>query len=191
MKQHFYIFAFVVTLTACNKNDSTSNNPQANILSTKVDTDKSQIDKEKTASERLSFNNILEVVQYKKSNAWFQIKDSSPSLALHFNLIHKDTLSVSYSPECWLMYPFKTDNNKIIVYWNNIIDSKYSFDIVKAINRVDKSYVGKPFIILELVNDTTLKATYPIPDLVKKINNSSKKRIFFPNKFIISQDFYL
>ena len=89
------------------------------------------------------------------------------------------------------MYPFKTDNNKIIVYWDNFIDTKYDFDIVKAIDKVDKKYIGKPFMILEFVNDTTLKATYPIPELIRKINSVSKERTFFPDKFVVSQDFYL
>ncbi len=150
-----------------------------------------QTGKQKTPSERLSFNNIEEVVQDKKSNAWVELKDSSASLALHFNLSYKDTLSVSYSSECWLMYPFRTENNKIIIYWDNNIDSKYEFDIVKAINKIDKNYLGKPFMILELANDTTLKVNYPIPELIRKINSSSKERTFFPNKFIVSQEFYL
>jgi hypothetical protein len=40
-------------------------------------------------------------------------------------------------------------------------------------------------MVLELVNDTTLKATYPIPDLIRKINSSSKERTFFPEKFTL------
>jgi hypothetical protein len=89
------------------------------------------------------------------------------------------------------MYPLKTEKDKIIIYWDNFIDSKYDFDIVKAINKIDKKYLGKPFMILELLNDTTLKATYPIPELIRKINSSSKERTFFPDKFIVSQEFYL
>jgi len=38
-------------------------------------------------------------------------------------------------------------------------------------------------MILKLINDTTLEATYSIPELTKKINSSSiQKRTFFPNK---------
>ena len=178
-------------MTACNQNGSTSNDQKTDTLTIKVNADTLQTAKKKTPSERLSFNNVAEVVQDKKSNAWVELKDSSASLALHFNLSYKDSLSVSYSSECWLMYPFKTEKEKIIIYWDNFIDSKYDFDIVKAINKIDKKYLGKPFMILELVNDTTLKATYPIPELIRKINSSSKERTFFPDKFIVSQEFYL
>ena len=178
-------------MTACNQNSSTTDTNNADILTSKNLSDTLKSDKQNKVSKRQSFKNVEEIVQDKKSNAWVELKDSSASLALHFNLSYKDTLSVSYSPECWLMYPFKTDNNKIIVYWDNFIDTKYDFDIVKAIDKVDKKYIGKPFMILEFVNDTTLKATYPIPELIRKINSVSKERTFFPDKFVVSQDFYL
>ena len=89
------------------------------------------------------------------------------------------------------MYPYKLDGNKIVVYWDNNIDTKYDFDIVKAVNNTDKKYIGKPFMILELKNDTTLRATYPLKDLILKLNNSSKERTFFPDTYIIAQDGYL
>lgn len=177
-------------MTACNQNGSTSKYQETDAHAFEINAKTLQIDKEKASRERPGFNNVSEVVQDKKSNAWVELKDGSASLALHFNLSYKDTLSVSYSPECWLMYPFKTEKDKITIYWDNFIDTKYDFDIVKAIHKIDKKYIGKPFMILELVNDTTLKATYPIPELIRKINSSSKERTFFPEKFIVSQAFY-
>lgn len=191
MRHHYYILTIILALSSCNQGGSTKNEQKTDTLATKVIADTTETSKKETAKLRLGYKNIMEVVQDKKSYAWVELKDSSASLALHFDYIYKDTLSVLYSAECWLFYPFKTFSDKIIVYWDNIIDSKYSFDIVKAINKVDKKYRGKPFMILELVNDTTLKATYPIPDLIRKINSSSKKRTFFPDKYVVSQDFYL
>jgi coenzyme F420-reducing hydrogenase alpha subunit len=178
-------------LTACNQKDSTTYKKQGDTLTAKENIDTTKGKRQEETSKQLSFKNVTEVIQDEKSNAWVELKDSTASLALHFNLDKKDTLSVSYSPECWLMYPYKIENNKIIVYWDNIIDTKYDFDIVKAIRKIDKKNIGKPFMVLELVNDTTLKATYPIPDLIKKINNSSKKRNLFPDNFILSQEFFL
>jgi hypothetical protein len=191
LRIHFNILAFVFVSAACNQNHSTINDPKTDTLDVKVISGAMKSDQQDTTQERLSFKNIEEVVQYENFNAWVELGDSSASLALHFNLMYKDTLSVSYSPECWLMYPFKTERNKIIVYWDNFIDSKYDFDLVKAISKVERKYIGKPFMILELVNDTTLIATYPIPDLIRKLNSSSKRRTFFPDKFVVSQEFYL
>lgn len=105
---------------------------------------------------------------------------------MHFQ--EKDTLAISYSPECWLVFPYKLDKNQLIVYWDKNIDTKYNFDIVKAINKIEKKIIGRPFMVLELENDTTLKATYPMKDLIKKINSSSKERTFFPDKFHLVQE---
>jgi len=89
----------------------------------------------------------------------------------------------SYSPECLLVFPYKQETNKLIIYWDKNIDTKYEFDIVKAVNKIDKKFIGRPFMVLELENDTTLKATYLMPDLIRLINGSNKERTFFPNKF--------
>ena len=143
---------------------------------------------QKTTTAKLPYKNVADIIADTSYSTWVELKDSSVSLAIHF--MEKDTLSISYSPECWLMYPYKLDNNKIIVFWDNNINTKYTFDIVKAINKTDKKYIGKTFMVLELLNDTTLKATYPIPALIRKINSSSKERTFFPDKFTLV-DFYL
>jgi hypothetical protein len=178
-------------LTACNQNNSTIN-PKKVIDTTNTKSHEKLItDTAAITPSRLTFNNIAEVILDKKSNAWVKFGVNQPSVALHFNLFHQDSLSVSYSPECWLQFPLKTENNKIIVYWNDFIDTKYDFNIVKTVNKIDKKYIGKPFMVLELVNDTTLKATYPIPELRRKINRSNTDRILFPDKFTVSQKFYL
>ena len=119
-------------------------------------------------------------------SVWVDKQDSDIySLSLHF--MYKDTLAISYSNECWLMFPYKIENNKFIVYWDNYIDSKYEFDIVKAFNKIDTSYIGQNFMTLELINDTTLYATYPIEEIRRKINGCNKKRKFFPDKFVVVQ----
>ena len=86
------------------------------------------------------------------------------------------------------MFPYKLDGKKIIVYWDENVDTKYDFDIVKVMKKVDKKYLGKAFMTLELINDTTLRSTYLLEDLVRKINASSKERTFFPAKFNLVQD---
>ena len=190
MKQHICILTIVFSLIGCNQNDSTTTDKRTDTLISKIIPKTLQVDKQEQRLKKLTFKNITEVVQYKESNAWIELKHDTASLALHFSLDNKDTICVSYSPECWLMYPFNPDNNKIIVYWDNFIDSKYDFEIVKAINQIDTKYIGEPFMVLELENDTTLKATYPVPDLIRKINSSSKVRTFFPHKFVF-KEFYI
>jgi hypothetical protein len=148
--------------------------------------DKAKSNIQKQLPKRLAFKNISEIVADKSNSVWVEKQDSNFSLALHFQ--YKDTLAVSYSPECWLMYPYKIYRNKIIVYWDNNIDTKYDFDIIKAINKTDKKYIGKPFMVLELQNDTIIRATYLLKELIKKVNNSNKERTFFSNNFNLVQD---
>ena len=174
-------------LTACNQSGSTNN--AKNLKDTLNSVQLSETDQQEQKTKRLAFIKVSEIVADSSYSTWVMLKDSSASLALHFQ--YKDTLAVSYSPECWLMFPYKLDGNKIVVYWDNNIDTKYDFDIVKAINKTDKKYIGQPFMILELENDTTLKATYPIKELIRKINSSSKEREFFPDKYEIAQDGFL
>lgn len=182
--------AFTFLLTACNQNNSTTSKKQNKDTSGKsllAETVKK--DEQEPIKKRLSFRNVNQIVADSSYSTWVKLNGDTASLALHFQ--YKDTLAVSYSPECWLMYPYKVDSDKIVVYWDNNIDTKYNFDIVKAINETDKYLVGKPFMILELENDTKFKATYLMKALIKRINNSNKERTFFPDKFIIAQDGYL
>jgi hypothetical protein len=143
-------------------------------------------DRQKQVTKRLSFKSVSDIVADSSYGVWVEKHDSSFSLALHFQ--DKDILAVSYSPECWLMFPYKLESNKIVVYWDNNIDTKYDFDIVKAINKTDKKYIGKPFMTLELINDTTLKANYLMKELISKINSSSRERTFFPDKYTVVQE---
>ncbi len=132
-----------------------------------------------------SFKNIHDIITDKRSYAWVNrnAKDSSSSVAIHFNLNMVDTVAIAYSAECWLMFPFKASQDEIIVYWDVNIDSKYDFGIVKVINKIETP-LRKPFMKLKLINDTTLEASYLIPGLVEKLNSASKDRILFPEKFV-------
>jgi hypothetical protein len=181
MKSTLYILTIILLLTACSQNSQTKDAAKR--------TDRTDLKKIDTTHEetvkRVSFKNITEVIADSSYSIWVDKQDSSFSLALHFQ--YKDTLAISYSPECWLIFPYKVDENKLVVYWDNNIDTKYDFDIVKAINKTNKKYIGKPFMILELKNDTTFKVTYPLIELIKQINSSNKKRIFFPDKFNVVQ----
>lgn len=173
-------------MTACNQNSSTNLNTKTDSTLTASLAGETVTCGQNTDPKRPSFKNVSEIVADSSYSYWVQLQDSSASLALHFQ--YKDTLAVSYSSECWLMFPYKLDRDKIVVYWDNIIDTKYDFDIVKAIRKTDRKYIGKPFMVLQLENDTTITATYPMKELVKKINSSSKERTFFPDKFVSAQD---
>jgi hypothetical protein len=136
--------------------------------------------------EKLSFKNISDIVSDKKSYAWVNLnrQDNSSSLSLHFNLTTIDTIAMAYSSECWLMFPIKVSADKIIVYWDVLIDTKYDFDIVKVMNKIETA-TGKPFMELKLLNDSTLNVSYLISDIKHKLNSASKDRVLFPEKFTV------
>jgi hypothetical protein len=187
MRQPIYILLVLLLVVACKEKSSTNaDNNKPDIASSTMPLDKTNSDVVENVTKRVSFNDISEIIAESSSSIWVEKQDSIFSLALHFQ--YKDTLAVSYSPECWLMFPYKLDGKKIIVYWDENVDTKYDFDIVKVMKKVDKKYLGKAFMTLELVNDTTLRSTYLLEDLVRKINASSKERTFFPAKFNLVQD---
>ena len=181
-----FILTLILFLTACNqKGVSTNKGMQADTANNLdlVNTTQSKI--AARSSDQVTFKNVKEVVQDKKSHPWVNQQSGKASCALHFNLDIVDTLCIEYSAECWVMFPFKTSSNNITVYWDKIVDSKYDFNIVKTIAKIDPKYSGKPFMILELINDTTLTAKYPYPELIKKLNNSTDGRILFPDKYFV------
>lgn len=186
--KNIYLLYFILFFS-CKHHTSEPTTAEDQLM--QAETDTSVTYNKKTTNDRVSFKHVQAVVQNEGHNAWVNSKDSSASLALHFNLLYKDTVCVSYSPECWLMYPYEIRSGMIIVYWDDFIDSKYDFDIVKAVNGVNKKYRGQPFMILGLLNDTTLKASYPIPALIEQLNGASNKRTFFPETFIVKQEFYM
>jgi hypothetical protein len=187
MRQPIYILLVLLLVVACKEKSSTNaDNNKPDIASSTMPLNKTNSDVVENVTKSVSFNDISEIIAESSSSIWVEKQDSIFSLALHFQ--YKDTLAVSYSPECWLMFPYKLDGKKIIVYWDENVDTKYDFDIVKAMKKVDKKHLGKAFMTLELVNDTTLRSTYLLEDLVRKINASSKERTFFPAKFNLVQD---
>lgn len=185
MRQFVYFLTIALLSTACNQNNSTEADNQNTSLPSSENSISEPIKKEQEVA-RYSFSKVSEIVAPESHSCWVERQDSTFSLALHF--LYKDTLAISYSPECWLMYPYKLEDNKITLFWDTFIDTKYDFDIVKAIGKLDEKYIGKPFMVLELENDTTLTASYLLKDLVRKINSSNKERTFFPNRFHLVQD---
>jgi len=185
--KHKYILIFIFFATifiSCTNNKSDNNKTHTDYDTThpRPVVEKQFLDGEK----KLSFKNISDIVSDKKSYAWVNInpQDNSSSLSLHFNLETIDTIAMAYSSECWLMFPIKVSSDKIIVYWDVLIDTKYDFDIVKVMNKIETA-PGKPFMELKLLNDSTLNVSYLIPDITHKLNSASKDRVLFPEKFTV------
>ena len=189
MRKLFYILTGTFLLVSCHQNSSAVTDNKLTDTTTTENLFDTIAPDQQEVEERLLFKHVSEIVADNSYSTWTEQQGEETSLTLHFQ--YKDILAVSYSSECWLRYPYKLDGDKIVVYWDNEIDTKYEFDIVTAIGNADKEYIGKPFMILELENDTTLNATYPMKQLINEINGASKYgRVFFPDKYeLIRYDF--
>jgi hypothetical protein len=140
MKHTLIISTVLLVLTSCNQDNNANDGNNKNVT-----TDTSALSEQNHQPKRLSFRNITGIFADSSYSIWVDKQYSSFSLALHFQ--EEDTLEVSYSPECWLVFPYKQDTNRLIVYWDNNIDTKYNFDVVKAINKIDKKIIGRPFMV--------------------------------------------
>lgn len=127
------------------------------------------------------FYSINEV--YNLESSWTNLENPNRSCDLHFNLSTTDTLTIEYSPECYLMFPIQLIDNKISVFMNPIIDTKYEFEIVKTIGILNQKYNNEIFIELTLIDDTTLMAKYNIKEIYNMVNKAEPQRILFPTKF--------
>ena len=132
------------------------------------------------------FKNVLEVVTDSSYNRWVNKEEGIASLSLYF--MDSGFVSIAYSPECWLMYPYQIIEDEIIVYWNPSIDIKYEYEIVKVASEISKEYKDKPFMKLILVDGTTLKADYLMKEIISKINAIEEERILFADHFTFNND---
>lgn len=114
MNQIISLLTISLLLSACTQNRSTSSAQKTDTSIPEILVSEDEIGEQDTVTRRLSFRNVSEIVADSSSSCWVQLQDNNASLALHFQ--HKDTLAVSYSSECWLMYPYKLAGNKIVVY---------------------------------------------------------------------------
>ncbi|MDX2172194.1 MAG: hypothetical protein U0W65_15470 [Bacteroidia bacterium] len=189
IKKVVTILGFIFTISLLTFCDNTNRKTDAEI---KTET----IDSVSNKNEDFSISNrkrktISDVVNNTYKSKWLNISGDTLnqiySAFLHFNLENKDEVDIEFSPECWSSFPLTLTDSTIQVIWNPKIDSKYDFEIVKKIKKNLTKYQNKTFIILTLINDTTLNATYPYSSLINELNKSDKDRIFFTKSFNIDK----
>lgn len=97
-------------------------------------------------------------------------KDSTPLLTIHF------------SPQCKISYPYQIEKDRILVKWINqpITDSIH--EIMSLIKRYNSHYHNKNFMRISLLNDTTLRIKYTHENLRNTLNAGSNERILFPDR---------
>lgn len=183
MRMHYtrplILLAVLSNFLACNSTEKAKSHAENN--DTTISSQSLNINSNDSA---VLFRSIKDVVDYDKAGVWANISENNKiSCELFFKYSGEDTLSVEYSPECWVYFPFIYDAEKITVYWEYYLDTKYEFDIVKTIKKIDKKYKGKPFMTLRLINDTTLQATYNTPEIRNKLNSADTSKLMFADQY--------
>ena len=184
MKNKIILLLYFISLISCEERKTAQNLEEPEII---IPNEASQESPGIEETYKTSFSNVDEIINLNNYSTWIntEIKDSEPSLRLIFNLYKTSdkTLLIEYSSECYLMFPYDFLKSKIEVKFDTIIDTKYNFGIVQAMTETENKYFGKTFMILELMNDTTLKAQYPFPELIERFNESEPNRVLFPKSF--------
>jgi len=108
---------------------------------------------------------------------------------LHFNLYRTDELWFEFYPECWAAFPITVTDERIGVLWPpHSVDTKYDFDIVKAIRAISKKSSTGSFIELTLLNDSTLAATYPNKELMTSLAKFGCGDSTFPDAYHVNKE---
>jgi len=130
------------------------------------------------------FESMADVLDDPLSTHWFDSRDTSGPITLHFNFYQgyaRDTLVVSFNPECWATFPMSISSDTAFVRWMPVLDSKYDFTIVQAIRKLGKRFQNEHFMKLWLANDTTLEVEYPNSKLMAALRIEGA-RTRFPDR---------
>jgi hypothetical protein len=117
---------------------------------------------------RPKYRTIKEVLAYTNTPRSWMSKNYYPVFWFSYQ---RDTMNIQFDGQCVYDYPAKIKENKIIAYWDFIEDCTHSIGIKKNFGLKHHPVVGKPFMTLELINDSTLKADYLYPEWTKKFNS--------------------
>jgi hypothetical protein len=134
-----------------------------------------------TTRKRPSYKSLSEVVGEKEIlKYWAAIKSYYPTL--HF--ITRDTLYLEFNGQCEYSFPFKLTDDSIVIYWDLIENCTHNIGIKKTFGLRDRPLIGKPFMTLRLVNDTTLQAVYLHREWVNHFNCQYKGYKYLPETFL-------
>lgn len=137
-----------------------------------------------TTQQKSISKNPTNIDNRKRTVAYWYSKDNYyPNL--YFG--ERDTLWLAFDGQCEYGFPFKIEDDSIIAYWARIEDCTHDIGITKSFGLKDKPSNGKPFLILKLINDTTLRAQYRYQHWINLFNQQYKES-GFPNTFLAARN---
>lgn len=124
---------------------------------------------------KLPYKSISEVIEPSDKIKVWHSENFDPQF---FFSLAKDTLFILFNGQCSYGYPYKIKEDKIIAYWDFIEDCTHDISIKKTFGLKNHPVVGKPFMVIQLANDTTLKVDYLYPEWTKKFNAVKDSQAF-------------
>ena len=149
---------------------------QKTATSLKADSEKVSI-----SSPKSGFKNISQVMADTDIQSYWR-NQTNGYPALHFSE-SRDTVRFEFNGQCDYSYPIKTMGDQTFLMWDTIENCTYGIGIKNTFGLKDHPIVGKPFVRLDLVNDSTLEATYLYPEWTGKFNQQWKEYSYFPSVF--------
>jgi hypothetical protein len=164
MKQ-FLISLSLVSIYSC------SNVPQP-------DANRSISSDSKIANDSIVVKNIEAYVSDTSYYHWRSRKTDSTSYSSSI-IFHKGRAAYAYHGQCIYTYTTRQITNDIDLLWSYEADCILDMDILEKGNSIASfPKKGDRFATYQLVNNSTLQATYYFPDWVNRINELKKDSLF-------------
>lgn len=130
---------------------------------------------------RPRYRNLASVIETRQTLRYWASKESYYP-TLHFDNV--DTLWIEFNGQCEYNFPYKLQNRKIVVYWDDLEDCTHAVDIKKSFALKSRPTAGEPFMTLELTDDTTLHANYLFKEWADSVNKQYSGYEYFPKVFL-------
>lgn len=134
-----------------------------------------------TRPVRPSYRSLAEVTRQEEILKYWAAEESYYP-TLHFD--SRDTLWLEFDGQCAYRFPYALKSEEIDVYWDLIENCTHDIGIKKSFGIKQRPVKGKVFMRLQLVNDTTLKASYLQPEWMDRFNGQYSGYKFFPVTFL-------
>jgi hypothetical protein len=95
----------------------------------------------------------------------------------------KGKVIIQFDGQCMYSYPVLVKDKSITVLYDVKEDCTHYIGVRDSFGLKKFPQKGKPFIELQLINDTTLKAEYFYPEWVDSVNSINKNYPCFVNRF--------
>ena len=115
---------------------------------------------------------------------WMTPESGYPNLYFSWS---KDSVTIEFNGQCQYTFPVRLNDSSLILYWVLFEDCTHDIGVTQDYGLKSSPAIGKPFMSLNLTNDSTLVSKYFYPEWVQKVNVRYSGYKYFPDKFMSSR----